>query len=212
MKLSVFGGTRGTGLKLIEKALAEGHEITALARRPEVLKERFPEVKIVKGDVFDINSVKMAVSGSDAVVSTIGFVGRPKSTTIYSEGVLNIARATQEVGPRRLVVVVASLAVNPHPDVSLSVFLIMKLFVEPMLRSAYRDMKKMVSLITQTDLDWTIAGVPYLRDSPENGTYRSSIATPLHHPFKISRADVAKYLLSIINDPSTFRKWTEVSW
>jgi putative NADH-flavin reductase len=53
MKLSVFGGTRGTELKLIEKALAEGHEITALARRPEELKERFHEVRLVKGDVFD---------------------------------------------------------------------------------------------------------------------------------------------------------------
>jgi putative NADH-flavin reductase len=199
-------------LKLIEKALAEGHEITALARRPEVLKERFPEVRLVKGDVFDPNSVRIAVSGADAAISTIGFAGLSKETKIYSERVLNIAHAVQELSSRHLVIVVASAAINLHPDVSLPVSIIMKLFVEPMLGFAYRDMAKMASLITQTDLNWTLVGVPYLRDGPSKGKYRSSIAKPLHHPFKISRADVAQYLLSIINDPSPFLKWTEVAW
>ncbi len=57
MKLSIFGGSRGTGLELIGKALAEGHEITALARRPEALRERFPGIRVIMGDVFDLESV-----------------------------------------------------------------------------------------------------------------------------------------------------------
>jgi NAD(P)H-binding len=88
MKLSVFGGLWGTGLKLIERALGEGHEITALARRPGMLKERFPQVRfLVKGDAFDSKSVMMTVSGADAVVvSTLGFVGRPKGPTHIPKG------------------------------------------------------------------------------------------------------------------------------
>jgi putative NADH-flavin reductase len=212
MKLSIFGGTRGTGLRLIERASTEGYEITALVRRPEVLKERFPKVRLVKGDVFDSKSVAEAVGGADAVVSTLGSSGPSKETSIYSEGVLNIARSMQASGQRRLVVVVASVAIDTNPDLSLPVSILFRLFVKPRLEFAYRDMTKMAMLINQTDLNWTLVGVPYLRDSPGKGKYRSSIEKPLHHPFSIGRADLAQYLLSIVEDRATFRKWTEVAW
>jgi len=51
-----------------------------------------------------------------------------------------------------------------------------------------------------------------LTNGSGRGHYRSSIGTPLHHAFRISRADVAEYLLSIVGDESTFRKLTEIAW
>jgi putative NADH-flavin reductase len=212
MKLSVFGGTRGTGLQLIEKAVAEGHEITALARRPEVLRERFPGIRVIVGDVFNLESVKAAVRGSEAVVSTLGFVGRSKETKIYSEGVLNVARAMQEIGLRRLIVLAASQGIDPHPDFPWYASIMMKLLIKPMFGFAYRDMAKMTDLLAQSDMDWTLVGVPLLTNGSGKGRYKSSIGRPLHHAFRISRADAAQYLLSIINDRATFRKWTEVAW
>jgi putative NADH-flavin reductase len=212
MKLSIFGGSRGTGLELIGKALAEGHEITVLARRPEVLRERFPEIRVVPGDVFNSESVIATVKGSEAVISTLGFVGRSKETKIYSEGVLNVARAMEKLGPRRLVVLAASQGIDPHPDFPWYASIMMKLFVRPMFGFAYRDMAKMTDLLAQSDIDWTLVGVPMLTNGSRRGHYRSSIGRPLHHAFRISRTDVAEYLLSIINDRAAFRKWTEVAW
>jgi putative NADH-flavin reductase len=212
MKLSVFGGTGGTGLQLIEKAIVEGHEITALARRPEVLRERFPGIGVIPGDVFNLESVEAAVRGSEAVISNLGFVGRSRETTIYSEGVLNVARAMQELGPRRLIVLAASQGIDPHPDFPWYASIMMKLFVQPMFGFAYRDMAKMREQLAQSDMDWTLVGVPMLTNGPGRSRYKSSIGRPLHHAFRISRADVAQYMLSIINDRATFQKWTEVSW
>jgi putative NADH-flavin reductase len=212
MKLSVFGGSRGTGQRLIEKAVAEGHDITALARRPEVLRERFPGIRVIMGDVFNLESVIATVRGSDAVVSTLGFVGRSKETRIYSEGVLNVARAMDQLGPRRLIVLAASQGIDPHPDFPWYASIMMKLLVKPMFGFAYRDMAKMTNLIAQSNTDWTLVGVPMLTNGSGKGHYRSSIGKPLHHAFRISRADVAKYLLSVIKDKATFRKWTEVAW
>ena len=83
-------------------------------------------------------------------------MGEPGETKIYSEGVLNIARTMQELGtPNRLVVVAASAAIHPHPDISLPVSIMFRVFVKPRFDFAYRDMAKMASLITQTDLNWT---------------------------------------------------------
>lgn len=212
MRLTVFGGTRGTGLELIEKAVAEDHKITALARRPEILRTRFPAVHIVPGDVYDLETVKAAVAGSDAVFSTLGFTGRARETTIYSEGVLNIARAMEELKVRRLIVLAASQGIDPHPDFSWYASILMKLIIQPMFGFAYRDMAKMTGMVSKLDLDWTLVGVPYLTSGRGTDRYRSSIGAPLHHPFRICRADVASYMLSITNDTATFRNWTEIAW
>jgi putative NADH-flavin reductase len=79
MRLSVFGGTRGTGLRVIEMAVAEGYQITALARRPEGLTAKFPGIRIVSGDVHSLELVKATVNHSDAVISTLG-VGSERMT------------------------------------------------------------------------------------------------------------------------------------
>ncbi len=212
MRLSVFGGSGGTGLQLIEKAAAKGHEITALARQPEALTEKFPGIRVVPGDVFNLENVLAAVKSSEAVISTLGFAGRSRETKIYSEGVLNVARAMEEIGPRRLIVLAASQGVDLHPDFPWYASIMMKLLLKPMFGFAYRDMTKMTNLLAQSGMDWTLVGVPMLTNSPEKGHYRSSIGKPLHHALRISRADVAEYLLSIIKDETTFRKWTEVAW
>jgi len=212
LKLSVFGGTRGTGLQLVEKALAQGHEVTALARRPEILGERFRGIRVIQGDVFNPANVEAAVRGSEAVISTLGFAGRSRKTVIYSEGVLNIAKAMKAVGPRRLIVLAASQGIDPRPDFPWYASIMMKILIRPMFGFAYRDMAKMTDLLAQSEMDWTLVGVPLLTNGSGKDRYRSSISKPLHHAFRISRADVADYLLSIIDDRATFRNWTEVAW
>ena len=211
-KLVVFGGSRGTGLKVIEKALAEGDQVTALARYPEALRKRFPEVQVVQGDVFIPSTIKTAIQGAEAVISTLGFSGRTRGTTIYSEGVLNIAKVMEEIGPGRLIVLAASQGIDPEPDFPWYARVIMKLFIKPIFGFAYRDMAKMTDLLAESTLNWTLVGVPLLTNSPERGQHRNSIGEPLRHAFRISRGDVAAYLIAIVDDKATFRKWTEVAW
>lgn len=37
MKIAIIGATGGTGRKVVERALELGHEVIAVARRPEVI-------------------------------------------------------------------------------------------------------------------------------------------------------------------------------
>ncbi len=103
MKLCLFGGTGKTGLHVIRVAISKGYDVVDLARRPEILGELFPAIQVIPGNVYKPETIKAAIAESDAVISTLGPVGRARQTTIYSEGVVNIAKEMQ-TGKRRLIV------------------------------------------------------------------------------------------------------------
>ena len=72
MKILVIGSTGGTGRAIVEQALAQGHHVTAFARRPEKVTLRHERLEIAQGNVLDKKSVSAAVQGKDAVLSTLG--------------------------------------------------------------------------------------------------------------------------------------------
>ncbi|HTK81869.1 MAG TPA: NAD(P)H-binding protein, partial [Bacteroidota bacterium] len=72
MNLLIFGSTGGTGRVLVEQALAEGHIVTAFARNPAKVQTTHKNLRIVKGDILQYDSVEMAIAGQDAVLSTLG--------------------------------------------------------------------------------------------------------------------------------------------
>lgn len=212
MRLCVFGGTGGMGSNVIRMARSKGYDVTVLARRPEVLENPFPDIKVVRGDVFKPETIKAVVEDSDAVISTIGGSGQSRETSVYSVGVLNIAKVMQELGKRRLIVAAALLGFDPEPDLALGIKILTKLILQPALGYQYRDTAKMKEKIIKTDSpDWTLVGLPGLTNGEPKGSFRSSLGR-LHHPSAISRADVASYLVSIIDQKETFRQWKEVSW
>jgi uncharacterized protein YbjT (DUF2867 family) len=72
MRILVLGGTRGTGRAVVEKALAQGHEVSVLARRPASLSRSHASLKVLAGDVLDAAAVREAVAGQDAVIYAVG--------------------------------------------------------------------------------------------------------------------------------------------
>jgi putative NADH-flavin reductase len=72
MTLLVFGATGGTGRALVEQALDQGHIVTAFARDPAKIRTRHRNLKVVKGNIFDYESVQAAINGHDAVMSALG--------------------------------------------------------------------------------------------------------------------------------------------
>ena len=51
MKVIVFGATGSVGRLAVERLLADGHEVTAFARRPEALEITNPKLKRLTGNV-----------------------------------------------------------------------------------------------------------------------------------------------------------------
>jgi len=208
-KLCVFGASRGTGAQVVRLGRAKGFEIAAVMRRPGPI-DQAAGVRVVEGDAYDIPSIVRAIKGADVVISTIGPTKRAPGTTIYSEGVLNIANAMLESGPARLIVV-DGLGADPDPDLPWPYALGMKYVARRLFGFAYRDAAEMECRLANLDLNWTAVRVPWLADAARRG-YRSANGARLHHGPKLGREDLATYLLSIIDDQETFRTWTEVAW
>jgi putative NADH-flavin reductase len=72
MKLLIFGGTGRTGRALVEQALEQGHAVTVFARDPAKLAVAHENLRVMKGDVADYESVETAIKSQDAVMSALG--------------------------------------------------------------------------------------------------------------------------------------------
>ena len=92
-------------------------------------------------------------------------------------------------GVRRLLAVSAHGAADSH-DHSLYV-----LAVWAMLAPKMRDKEGMEALIRAVGLDWTIVRPPALTNGPHTGTYRAGTDLKVRLTSKVSRADLADFLL-----------------
>jgi putative NADH-flavin reductase len=210
MRLVVFGATGGTGREVVVQALAAGHEVTAVARRPEAFDLQHERLRVARGDVLDAASAAAAIAGHDAVASAVGPRDRGP-TRIYSEGAANLVRGMRAAGVRRAVLV-SAIGIDPEVDLPFPLDLVMRFAVRPMLRESYADALRMEDELRGSDLDWTIVRAPLLTKGPHTGRYRTSVATHLRHAVRISRADLADYVLALVPDASTHRAWVELAY
>ena len=72
MKIAILGASGKTGTVLIERALANGHEVIAIARTPDKIASNDPRVIKRQGDAYDEASVVVALEGAEAVITTVG--------------------------------------------------------------------------------------------------------------------------------------------
>ena len=72
MKLLVLGASGGTGRQLVQQALQQGHVVTAFARDPAKIEVTHANLRVVRGDILQANTVETAVVGQDAVLSALG--------------------------------------------------------------------------------------------------------------------------------------------
>jgi putative NADH-flavin reductase len=210
MKLVVFGATRGTGRHAVEQALAAGHDVVAVARHPEAMPLRHPGLRVVQGDVLDLTSTAAAIAGRDAVLSTVGPSGTG-ATTLFSAGVGNLIRGMRLAGVRRLICV-SAIGVDAKSQVAFPEILLLPL-LRLLLGGVWADALKMETALKQeVGLDWTVVRAPMLTHGPRTGRYRTSLDSYVGDLRRISRADLAEYLLSLLANPASHRAWAEITY
>ncbi|WP_366938674.1 SDR family oxidoreductase [uncultured Eudoraea sp.] len=193
MNILIVGGTGKTGRLLISQGLEEGHCITVMVRKPNKLKINNPNLKVLKGNVLNLENVETAVQGQDAVLSALGHKQFFIKTSILSKGTMNIIRAMEKKEVDRFICI-TSLGIN---ESRFRLGLYYTLFVIPVILFFYfRDKSKQEKLIAQSNLDWTIVRPGQLTNGRKRTNYQhgpnlgSYILTKM-----ISRASVAHFLL-----------------
>ena len=197
MRLAVFGANGPTGRQVVRQALAAGHQVTAVTRKPDEYPLSSSNLDVVAADVTDPEGVKRVLAtGARAVISTYGVPYTRDKVTVYSRGAATIVRAMIEHGVERLVCVTSSTLATEHaPGESLFGRRILHPLLRNILgRTLYDDMERMERIVRDSDLDWTIVRPGGLFDTAEP-TDDFEVAAQ-HLPGRVtSRADLAATLL-----------------
>lgn len=196
MKIAVFGGSGGTGREIIRQALGIGVEVKALLRRPESVDFRHEKLEIIKGDATDGDAVSSVIRGTDAVLSALG-AGSLGPTTVYSETIMHIINGMKNHNVSRLLCV-GAVGMEPGRDPNMPFLgrLVSNLF----LKKVFADMYLMQQRLSETDLEWTMMWPPMLTDRKMTGEYRVHVGAAVPKGSKISRADLAHYMVHHIEE------------
>lgn len=198
MKVLVFGASGRTGELLLEAALQRGHTVAAFVRDPATFGDRH-DIEVLAGDVADPEAVARAMPGRDAVLCALGAATPLKRCPPIVAGVGHITKAS-DTGVRRLIYL--SFLGVPAGRHQLSV--LGRYVVAPiLLRNVSADHAEKEQIIRHSGLDWTIVRPPRLTNGPRTGTYRHGEDIHARQVVpRISRADVAEFMVSQLDDPT----------
>jgi putative NADH-flavin reductase len=196
MKLLVLGATGGTGLEIVRQATQRGHHITTLVRSPEKLKPFDGRINVEQGNLLDSIQLEKVIQDHDAVLSAFG-PRVPVSRTdshLLRQFATALTQAMLHTAVRR--VVVESVAFLFKEAIIPPAYFLGKLFFPGIVA----DASAMEDVLEESGLDWTIARPPELTDKPHTGKYRVREGRLPLFGFRISRADVADFMLKAVED------------
>ncbi|KAF8069585.1 hypothetical protein HT031_001702 [Scenedesmus sp. PABB004] len=215
MRVTVFGATGESGRATLRLLLAskEGHTVVALARRPEALDGLTAELgpdaaarlKVLRGDLFDADSVRAAVEGADAVVFVAGVASIKQAatqrTTVYSVGGRHMLDAMRAAGVKRLIAVTSQGCVHDPSAPWLYSYLIKPL----LMRDMYADMRRLEAAIAGSapgTLSATVLRPTKLESAPLPGRalHVGEGLLPRGACFCVDRADLAAQIVAALED------------
>ena len=142
MRIAVTGGTGFVGSHFIDAALAAGHEIRALTRRPQPNRAN---VTWIEGSLSDRDSLRGLVDECDAVVHIAGVLNARDQAAFHAgnvDGTLSALTASTAAGIHRFVHV-SSLAAR-----------------EPRLSMYGASKARAEQLVERSGLDWAMVRPP----------------------------------------------------
>ena len=209
MKLVIFGATGTIGREVVQQALEQGHTVTAFARNLAKLDIQHPELHFAPGDVMDSRAVEQAIQGQDAVVCVLGS-GQKLTGTVRSAGTQRIVQAMEKVGVRRFICQSTLGAGKSWDNLDFYWKYLMFGFI---LRQVFADHERQEAIVQSSHLDWTIVRPGAFTDGPLTGQYRHGFpSSDRNITLKISRADVADFILKQLQDLSSLYQKLSLSY
>jgi len=209
-RVLIVGATGGTGRQLVAQALERGYAVTALVRNPLKLQTKHPRLTVMPGDVLDYASVEAAMRGQEAVLSALGHKRFFYPTRILSQGTRNLLRAMKAHGVPRIVCE-TSLGIG---DSAGRLGLYYTLFIIPAILPFYFwDKTRQEKIIAASDIEWVIVRPAVLNNRSKRGCFRHGrhLGSFLWTG-RISRADVADFMLNQLTSNTYLQSAPGVSW
>ncbi len=203
MKIAILGGTRGIGRELVRRAAESGHQVTVLARDPSRLDAAVQGLTVVKGDACDRDAVAKLVADQDAICCCLGVPPSRKPVSVFSESIsLVVDQIPDDDGPR----ILAITGVGAGDSRGHGGFLYDKIIFPLLLKRMYEDKNRLEQLLRDSKANWTIIRPGLLTNGPQTGKYEILEDLTGVTLGKISRADVADFMVSELEQPKYERR------
>jgi putative NADH-flavin reductase len=211
MRIAIIGASRGIGAELLKAAIEEGYEVTALVRDPDALDISTPRLKVIKGDILDPSSVAAAlakpigtiIAGQDAICVCIGIPPTRKPVDVFSRGTQNILNAIGKESNQKLILVTG---IGAGESKGHGGFFYDRILNPLLLATNYADKDRAESIVKASNVEWLIVRPGFLTNGPRTGKYRAIENLSGVTAGKISRADVADFILKQLVSPTYFGK------
>jgi putative NADH-flavin reductase len=206
-QILVLGATGGTGREIVSQAVQQGYEVTALVRRPEEAGLS-KGVRVLRGNVTDdTEALAEAMQSQEVVISTLGVGKALRSGGLIARSAPLIVRTMDRQGIRRLIFTSAYGVGATWKDVPI----LPRMLMGVLFQDLYGDKKLGEDAIRRSELDWTLAYPVTLTNGPRTGRYRVGERLRLRGFPTISRADVADFILTQVEDRTYLRKGVLIS-
>lgn len=207
MRLLILGATGPTGRNLLEQALAAGHEITALVRNRARLTMTHARLASAIGDATDSRALESAMAGQQAVLSALG-AGNSLRSEIASRAVAALIPAMRARALKRVIFLSAFGVGETFGQASL----VQRLAYCTLLRQIFADKAKADAMLRQSGLDWTLVYPTVLTHGARRGAYRVGERLAMTGLPKISRADVASFMLEQLSSAEWVQRTAVISY
>ena len=209
MKIIVFGATGTVGRLVVERALYDGHSVTAFARNIDKLEIENSNLTLVSGDAMSQTDVSNSIVGHDAVIITLGS-GMKRRSLIRSRGTEIIIQAMRKYGVKRLI---CQSTLGVHESWNNLNFFWKRIMFGLLLRPVFLDHERQETLVRASGLDWTLVRPSAFTDEPARGDYKIGFdAREKRLSLKIPRADVAEFLKQQLSDDSYLHRAVGLSY
>ncbi len=207
MKLIIFGATGTLGRHIVEQALAQGDKVSAFARDPSVLNMTHQDLHPIAGDVLDRRLVADAVKDHDAVLISLG---AGLKGGVRSVGTQNVIEAMKQHGVKRLVCLSTLGAGDSYGHLN---FFWKHIMFGLLLKKAMADHEAQEAFIKQSMLDWIVVRPAAFTDGPATGIYKHGFSgSEKNLKLKVSRADVANFMLQGLTDDTYLHQFPGLSY
>lgn len=202
MRITVFGASGKVGRLVVHRLLNDGHDVTAFVFGTSPFEEN-PGLKVITGDVHNLEDVMPAVKEAEAVLSTLGSWGT-KQKDILSSGTKNIVTAMQQHNVTRVVTLTGADAVSSTDKPTFFDRLFHALLKLSPARKILADGEQHIELLSRSSLNWTVLRSPIMNERGDTKQYKITLHKPKLWE-TIHRHSVANAMVDLISD-STYDK------